>query len=117
MNSAGTPWTRFPNYRHLASYRVLGNFLAGLLWIAIAFIAPSNLWLWVLPIVLGEFFIKLVTSSFGRELSATNYIIGAGLLGISGSDRTCCFPIKALLVLQAFDSCPITLGGLSGNGT
>jgi low temperature requirement protein LtrA len=36
-------------------------------------------------IVLGEFFIKLVTSSAGRELTAINYIIGACLLGISVS--------------------------------
>jgi low temperature requirement protein LtrA len=36
-------------------------------------------------IVLGEFFIKLVTSSAGRELSAVNYFIGAGLLAISVS--------------------------------
>ena len=36
-------------------------------------------------IVLGEFFIKLVTSSSGRELTAINYVMGAGLLGISVS--------------------------------
>jgi low temperature requirement protein LtrA len=36
-------------------------------------------------IVLGEFFIKLVASSAGRELTAINYLIGAGLLGISVS--------------------------------
>ena len=36
-------------------------------------------------IVLGEFFIKLVTSSAGRELAPVNYFIGAGLLGISVS--------------------------------
>jgi low temperature requirement protein LtrA len=34
-------------------------------------------------IVLGEFFIKLVTSSSGRELLPVNYLIGAGLLAIS----------------------------------
>ena len=34
-------------------------------------------------IVLGEFFIKLVTNSSGRELIAFNYFIGACLLGIS----------------------------------
>ena len=34
-------------------------------------------------IVLGEFFIKLATSSSGRELMVINYLIGAGLLGIS----------------------------------
>ena len=120
-------WTHYPSYRHLASHRVVGYVLAGLLWLAVAFIAPAGMWLWVLPItlgifipllirlshkisgrsdlpgppikyqftlyrfgeltiiVLGEFFIKLVTSSAGRELSATNYLIGAGLLGISVS--------------------------------
>lgn len=36
-------------------------------------------------IVLGEFFIKLVTSAAGRELTTTNNLIGAGLLGISVS--------------------------------
>ena len=36
-------------------------------------------------IVLGEFFIKLVTSSAGRELTAVNYMIGAFLLTISVS--------------------------------
>ena len=36
-------------------------------------------------IVLGEFFIKLVTSSEGRELTAVNYMIGAFLLTISVS--------------------------------
>ena len=120
-------WTHYPSYRHLASHRLLGYTVVGLLWIAIAFIAPSNLWLWVLPIVigmllplfirlshkitgrsnlpgppikyqftlhrfgeltiivLGEFFIKLVASSAGRELSIVNYFIGAGLLAISVS--------------------------------
>jgi low temperature requirement protein LtrA len=36
-------------------------------------------------IVLGEFFIKLTISSAGRELTTINYLIGAGLLGISVS--------------------------------
>lgn len=36
-------------------------------------------------IVLGEFFIKLVISSSGRELAVVNYLIGIGLLGISVS--------------------------------
>lgn len=34
-------------------------------------------------IVLGEFFIKLVISASGRELTPVNYFIGAALLGIS----------------------------------
>jgi low temperature requirement protein LtrA len=101
--------------------------MVGILWIAIAFMAPANLWLLALVIilgalvphfirffhrlitradlplppikyhftlhrfgeltiiVLGEFFIKLVTSSEGRELTGINYLIGAGLLGISVS--------------------------------
>ncbi len=120
-------WTHYPSYRRLAGNRVIGYSLAGLIWLAIAFIAPYSLWLWILPIaagmfmpffirlahrisgrsnlpgppvkhiftlhrfgeltiiVLGEFFIKLVTSSAGRELSGTNYLIGAGLLAISVS--------------------------------
>jgi low temperature requirement protein LtrA len=123
----GRAWIHFPKYRHQASHRVIGYFLVGVLWIGVAFIAPANMWLWVLPIVfgmflpllshlshqvtgranlpgppikhhftlhrfgeltiivLGEFFIKLVTSSAGRELSAVNYLIGAGLLAISVS--------------------------------
>lgn len=123
----GRAWIAYPNYRHQASHRLVGYLLAGVLWIGIAFIAPSNWWLWVLPIVLamflpllirlshkisgrsdcpdppikyeftldrfgeltiivlGEFFIKLVTSSEGRELSFVNYFIGTGLLGISVS--------------------------------
>ena len=123
----GRAWAQFPSYRHQASHRVVGYILAGLLWIAIAFVAPSNMWLWFLPIVfgmllpalsrfwhkisgkadlpgppikylftlhrfgeltiivLGEFFIKLVTSSEGRELSTVNYFIGAVLLAISVS--------------------------------
>ena len=36
-------------------------------------------------IVLGEFFIKLITDSAGRELVAANFFIGACLLGISVS--------------------------------
>ncbi|MGD2078147.1 MAG: low temperature requirement protein A [Chloroflexota bacterium] len=36
-------------------------------------------------IVLGEFFIKLATSSEGRELNWISYLIGAGLLAISVS--------------------------------
>lgn len=120
-------WAQYPAYRHQASHRAAGHVLAGLLWIAIAFLAPSNVRLWALPIllgmflpllirfvhklngrselpgppikyhftlhrfgeltiiVLGEFFIKLVTSSAGRELSGINYLFGAGLLAISVS--------------------------------
>jgi low temperature requirement protein LtrA len=36
-------------------------------------------------IVLGEFFIKLATSSAGRELELFNFYLGLGLLGISVS--------------------------------
>lgn len=120
-------WTYYPEYRHVSSHHALGYVLAGLLWIGIAIIAPDNIWLWVLPvvlgallpvliqgihkmtgrdnlpspplkhhftlhrfgeltiIVLGEFFIKLVTSSADRELLFINYFIGAGLLAISVS--------------------------------
>ncbi|MGB3716691.1 MAG: low temperature requirement protein A [Candidatus Promineifilaceae bacterium] len=120
-------WIYYPTYRHVTSNRAAAYIVVGILWIAIAFIAPSNLGLWVLAIilgalipffseliqrvtnrsdlphppikyhftllrfgeltiiVLGEFFIKLVTSSSGRELTAINYLIGAGLLGISVS--------------------------------
>jgi low temperature requirement protein LtrA len=123
----GRAWAQFPSYRHQASHRVVGYTAAGFLWIAIAFVAPSNMWLWLLPIVfgmllpaisrfshkisgkaelpgppvkhlftlhrfgeltiivLGEFFIKLVASSAGRELAVVNYFIGACLLAISVS--------------------------------
>ena len=120
-------WLYYPTYRQQTRNRATAFVLAGIIWIAIAFVAPSNLWLWVVPIilgalipffsrlvhrisyrselpsppikyhftlnrfgeltiiVLGEFFIKLVISSAGRELTITNYLIGAGLLGISVS--------------------------------
>jgi low temperature requirement protein LtrA len=123
----GRAWIQFPDYRHLNGHQAVAFALAGFLWIVIAFIAPTNLWLWGLAtalgvlapllirlvkkatnreelphpaikyhftmhrfgelsiIVLGEFFLKLVTSSAGRELTASNYIIGACLLGISVS--------------------------------
>ena len=123
----GRVWIYYPAYRHLTRNRAVAFFAAGMLWIAVAFIAPSSFLLWVsvvvlgalmpliiqlihgvsqrsnLPgpptkyhftlyrfgeltiIVLGEFFIKLVISSTGRELSPINYIIGAGLLSISVS--------------------------------
>jgi low temperature requirement protein LtrA len=121
----GRAWIYYPTYRHLTSNKSVAFTVVGILWIAIAFIAPSNLWLWSLVIilgilmplfirlfhgltnrsdlprppikyrftlqrfgeltiiVLGEFFIKLATSSAGRELTPINYFIGAGLLGIS----------------------------------
>jgi len=120
-------WVYNPAYRHLTSIRSMTFVAIGILWIAIAFVAPSTVWLWAvavvlgalmplfiqllhgvtnrseLPrppikyhftlhrfgeltiIVLGEFFIKLVISSSGRELAVVNYLIGIGLLGISVS--------------------------------
>jgi len=123
----GRAWFLYPAYRHLTSYRAVVFVAVGFVWILIAFVAPSNIWLWALPIaleillplfiqmvqrttarlelpspaikhhfainrfgeltiiVLGEFFIKLVTSSAGRELTAINYLMGAGLLAISVS--------------------------------
>jgi low temperature requirement protein LtrA len=123
----GRAWFHYPTYRHLTSKKAVAYAVVGILWIAVAFIAPSNFWLWALPfilgalipsiiqvvnritnhsnlpspaikyhftlnrfgeltiIVLGEFFIKLVTSSAGRELTVVNYLIGVGLLAISVS--------------------------------
>jgi low temperature requirement protein LtrA len=120
-------WIYYPTYRHITSNRAPAFTIVGFLWIVIAFMAPTNFWLWTLAIilgalipafihllheatnrshlphppikyrytlnrfggltiiVLGEFFIKLATSSAGRELTAINYIIGAGLLAISVS--------------------------------
>ena len=120
-------WVQYPSYRHLENHRAAGFIVAGVLWIVIALFAPSTLWLWALPIVLGmflpliihfiskrngrhdqsspplklhftlhrfgeltiivlgEFFIKLVTSSADRDLLFANYLIGAALLGISVS--------------------------------
>lgn len=119
--------THYKAYRSFVSQRIVGYALAGLVWMAIAIVAPLDFWLWIVPmvigvilplltdlghhftgrselpspplkheftlhrfgeltiIVLGEFFIKLVTSSEGRELSIVNYLIGAGLLAISVS--------------------------------
>jgi len=123
----GRAWIYYPDYRRSTSNRAVAYAVVGLLWITIAVVAPANLGLWVLVvllgalvpplihlfykltkstdpplppikyrftlnrfgeltiIVLGEFFIKLVTSSAGRELAAVNYLIGAGLLAISVS--------------------------------
>jgi low temperature requirement protein LtrA len=120
-------WVYNPAYRHLTSIRSMTFVAIGIVWIAIALVAPSTAWLWAvavvlgalmplfiqllhgvtnrseLPrppikyhftlhrfgeltiIVLGEFFIKLVISSSGRELAVVNYLIGIGLLGISVS--------------------------------
>ena len=118
-------WKQFPQYRSLTTHYVIGFVFAGLLWLAIALIAPTNFWLWGLAtlvgvlspqiirflqkrtgrseqpipatkyhfmlhrfgeltiIVLGEFFIKLVTTADDRELTSTNIYMGLSLLGIS----------------------------------
>jgi low temperature requirement protein LtrA len=120
-------WLYYPRYRHLTSHHALAYSIVGILWIVFALLAPANLLLFTVPviigalipliirvvhritnrvdlpsppikyhftlnrfgeltiIVLGEFFIKLVTSSAGRELTAINYVMGAGLLAISVS--------------------------------
>jgi low temperature requirement protein LtrA len=123
----GRAWIYYPTYRHLTSIRAAAYIVVGILWITLALFAPTNLWLFAVPIVLGalvpwfirlshgltnrsdlpeptikyhftlhrfgeltiivlgEFFIKLVVSSSGRELTAVNYLIGGGLLAISVS--------------------------------
>jgi low temperature requirement protein LtrA len=120
-------WVYNRAYRHLTSTRAMTFVVTGIIWIAIAFLAPAKIWLWVFAvvlgalmplfirllhgftnrselsrppikyhftlhrfgeltiIVLGEFFIKLVLNSSGRELTAINYLIGIGLLAISVS--------------------------------
>ena len=120
-------WAQFPEYRSLTSHYAALYCLIGLMWIAIAVIAPTDFWLWgvaiaadvLLPlfimwshkarnkpqpnrppqkhhymlhrfgeltiIVLGEFFIKLITSSSGLELQPFNFYLGACLLLISVS--------------------------------
>jgi low temperature requirement protein LtrA len=120
-------WAQFPEYRSLTSHYAALYFLIGLMWIAIALIAPSNFWLWGVAvaadvltplfiywsrqardkpqptypplkhhymlhrfgeltiIVLGEFFIKLITSSSGLELQSFNFYMGICLLLISVS--------------------------------
>jgi low temperature requirement protein LtrA len=121
----GRAWIYYPTYRESTRNRAVAFTVVGILWIALGLLAPTNLWLWALVvilgallplliqffhgfsssselarppikhhftlhrfgeltiIVLGEFFIKLVISASGRELTAVNYFIGAGLLGIS----------------------------------
>ena len=118
-------WKQFPQYRSMTSHYVMGFVFAGLLWLGIALIAPTNFWLWGLAtllgvlspqiirflqkwtarseqsypatkyhfmlhrfgeltiIVLGEFFIKLVTTADDRELTSINIFVGLCLLGIS----------------------------------
>lgn len=79
-------------------------------------------------IVLGEFFIKLVTSSSGRELVLVNYLIGASLLGISLSlwwlyfdhlEHTSLDKVRLRLGLWMYTHLPfmaaITLYGVVGN--
>jgi len=120
-------WLQYSEYRSLTSHHAVIYAIAGVMWIIIAFITPTNFFLWGLAlavsilapvfvgglrqlrgkspprhpptkhhyklhrfgeltiIVLGEFFIKLITSSSGRELVAFNFFIGACLLGISVS--------------------------------
>jgi low temperature requirement protein LtrA len=120
-------WAHYPEYRGLTSHYVFIYAVAGVLWTLIAFIAPTNFWLWAVAIavtvlapgiihvlrrargkapprhppakhhymlhrfgeltiiVLGEFFIKIVTSSSDRELVRFNAFLGACLLGISVS--------------------------------
>jgi low temperature requirement protein LtrA len=120
-------WAQYPEYRGLTSHYVFIYAVAGIMWIVIAFIAPTNFWVWAVAIsvtvlaplivhamhrargmapphhppakhhyvkhrfgeltiiVLGEFFIKIVTSSSGRELVLSSVFIGACLLGISVS--------------------------------
>ena len=118
-------WKQFPEYRSMTTHYVIAFVFAGLLWLAIALIAPTNFWLWGVAtlvgvlspqiirflqkrtarsehsfpaskyhfmlhrfgeltiIVLGEFFIKLVTTADDRELTATNIYLGLCLLGVS----------------------------------
>jgi len=123
----GRAWIYYPTYRQATRNQALGFTVVGVVWLAIAFFKPFNIWVFVLAvilgaliptfsrlahrithhtelpsppikhhftlnrfgevtiIVLGEFFIKLVTSSAGRELTLINYLIGAFLLSISVS--------------------------------
>ena len=118
-------WKQFPEYRGMTNHYVIAFVFAGLLWLAIAFIAPTTYWLWGLAtlvgvlspliagwlqkrpkrarqsypptkhhfmlhrfgeltiIVLGEFFIKLVTTAEDRELTTANIYIGLCLLAVS----------------------------------
>jgi low temperature requirement protein LtrA len=123
----GRAFKQFPEYRALTGHYAALYLLIGLMWVAIALIAPSNYWLWgvaiavdvfapliirgshqlrgrpqpdhpplkhhymlhrfgeITIIVLGEFFIKLITSSSGLELQSFNYYMVACLLLISVS--------------------------------
>lgn len=120
-------WRQYPEYKGMTGHYAALYLLIGILWIAIALIAPTNLWLWgiviaidiLIPlfirwshqgrgkaqpdhpplkhhyilhrfgeltiIVLGEFFIKLITSSSGLELHSFNFYVGTCLLLISVS--------------------------------
>ena len=118
-------WTQFPEYRTMTGHYAIAFVVVGLLWVAVALIAPTNFWLWgvvmllgvlspliihyflditrrskqphpptkyhfmlhrfgeLTIIVLGEFFIKLVTTAGDRELPTANIYTGLCLLGIS----------------------------------
>jgi hypothetical protein len=46
-------WTQFPRYRTTAGHYIKAFVLIGLLWIAIALLAPTNFWLWGAVILIG----------------------------------------------------------------
>ena len=123
----GRAWLHYPEYRSMTGHYAVVYTFAGLLWLLIGLVAPTNLVLWGVAlavtifapvylrllrnwlgrselhhppekhhylmhrfgeltiIVLGEFFVKLITSSSGRELIAFNFYIGGCLLAISVS--------------------------------
>lgn len=123
----GRSWKEYPQYRALTGHYAVLNLIIGLLWLIIAFVAPTNFWLWgvvvgidvfsplfirwshrarnkpemshpptnhhylvhrfgeLTIIVLGEFFIKLITTSEGVELQWFNFYTLMCLLGISVS--------------------------------
>jgi low temperature requirement protein LtrA len=123
----GRSWREFPQYRSLTSHYAILNLIIGFLWLIIAFVAPTNFWLWgvvvgidvltplfirwsrrarnkpemahpptkhhymvhrfgeLTIIVLGEFFIKLITTWEGEQLQWFNFYTLMCLLGISVS--------------------------------
>jgi low temperature requirement protein LtrA len=43
-------WAQYPEYRGLTSHYVFIYAVAGIMWIVIAFIAPTNFWVWAVAI-------------------------------------------------------------------
>ncbi|UCG25499.1 MAG: low temperature requirement protein A [Chloroflexota bacterium] len=60
-------WSQFPEYRTVTSHFAIAFVLVGVLWIGIALLAPTSLWLWGLVMLIG--ILSPVISRFIRDLT------------------------------------------------